>query len=143
MRKIAVDYGSKRTGIAISDPLDITVYGLETIKNEGSDRKLLARLAEIVEEYEVKLIILGMPYNENGTFSERTELTKKFLHKLKCKFNNVIIKEQDERYTSLWAEEEMRILNVKKGKKKEIIDQLAAVNILKTYIKNNENKKEE
>ena len=141
MRKMSIDYGDVRTGIALADPTGTVVYGLETITNYVNDKKILKRVEEIVEEYGVKIIVLGMPYNENGTVGERAEKTKMFMHKLKCKFNTLEIYEQDERYTSLWAETEMFNMGIKKKKKKNVIDQLAAVNILKTFIENEKNTK--
>ena len=140
MRRMSIDYGDVRTGIALADLLGITVYGLETITDYKNDKKILKRVEEIVEEYGVTDIVLGMPYNENGTSGERVEKTLAFKHKLKCKFNKLNIYEQDERYTSLWAEEEMIHLNVKKKNKKKVIDQLAAVNILKTFNDNEKNR---
>ena len=77
-------------------------------------------LEEIIKEYKVGTIVVGMPYNLKGEKTVRAEKTEKFIHKLKCKFNKLNIYEQDERYTSLWAEEEMIHLNVKKKNKKKV-----------------------
>lgn len=140
MRIMCIDYGDVRTGIAMTDPMEITTYGLETITNYTSDKKILRRIEEIVNEYKVEVIVLGMPYNENGTLSDRTVKTKEFMHKLKCKFNTIGIYEQDERYTSIWAEDQMRVLNVKKKNKKKVIDQLAAVTILRAFLKEQRDK---
>ena len=75
MRILGIDYGDARTGIAITDALNITVQGLETIHNQGSDRVILRRLDEILEQYEFDTIVIGKPINMNGTPSERTEIT--------------------------------------------------------------------
>ena len=91
MRILGIDYGDARTGIAITDALNITAQGLETIHNNGSDKMLLKRLDEILEQYEVDTIVIGKPINMNGTSSERTEITEKFIHKLKCKYNKLKI----------------------------------------------------
>ena len=85
MRILGIDYGEARVGVAITDALNITVQGLETIQRNHSDRIVLKRLDEILEEYEVDTIVVGLPLNMNGTISERAEITKKFIHKLKCK----------------------------------------------------------
>jgi len=66
LRKLGIDYGDARVGIAITDPLCITAQGLETIDYNGNDKMLLKRLDEIFEQYEVDTIVVGMPYNMNG-----------------------------------------------------------------------------
>ena len=71
MRILGIDYGEARVGIAITDQLNITVQGLETIQRNGSDKVILRRLDEIFEKYEVDTIVVGMPLNMNGTMSER------------------------------------------------------------------------
>ncbi len=139
MRKMAIDYGDARIGIALTDPLELTAYGLETIESTN-DKKTLKRIEEIVLEYNVEMLILGMPYNVDGTSGFRVEKTEKFLHKLKCKFNNLIIEIQDERYSSIEADNIMERVQVKSKDKKKLRDQLAAVNILETYNSNNNNK---
>ena len=83
MRILGIDYGDARTGIAITDALNITAQGLETIHNEGSDKTILKRLDEILQQYEIDTLVVGKPINMNGTPSERTEKTEKFIHKLK------------------------------------------------------------
>ena len=72
MRIIGIDYGDARTGIAITDALNITAQGLETINNKGSDKVILKRLDEIFEQYEIDTIVVGKPINMNGTNSKRT-----------------------------------------------------------------------
>ena len=85
MRKLGIDYGDSRVGLAITDLLGITVQGLETIHYNGNDKILLKRLDEILNEYEIDTIVVGMPFNMNGTSSTRVEVTNQFIHKLKCK----------------------------------------------------------
>jgi putative Holliday junction resolvase len=139
MRKLGIDYGEARVGIAITDPLEITVQGLETIYHKGNDKVLLKRLDEIIEKYEIDTIVLGMPINMNGTKSSRSEITETFLHKLKCKYNRIKIDTMDERLTTVQAHKTMNDLNVNKFKKRGIVDTLSAEYILETYI--NKNKK--
>ena len=91
MRILWIDYGQARVGVAITDPLNITAQGLETIQRNNSDKIVLKRLDEILEQYEVGTIVVGNPLNMNGTMSERAEITKKFIHKLKCKYNKMKI----------------------------------------------------
>ena len=134
MRKLGIDYGDARTGIAITDPLNITVQGLETIKNNGSDKVILKRLDELLEQYEIDTLVVGKPINMNGTESERTIKTEQFIHKLKCKYNKIKIETVDERLTTVAAQRTMNFLDVNKNKKKNIVDTISAVYILETYI---------
>ena len=99
-RILGIDYGDARTGISITDALNITAQGLETINNKGSDKVILKRLDELFSIYEVDTIVIGRPINMNGTESERTEITDKFIHKLKCKYNTLKIETIDERLTT-------------------------------------------
>ena len=134
MRILGIDYGEARVGIAITDQLNITVQGLETIQRNGSDKVILRRLDEIFEKYEVDTIVVGMPLNMNGTMSERAKITEQFVHKLKCKYNKMEIHTIDERLTTVEAHKTMNFLEVNKNKKKNIVDTISAVYILETYI---------
>ena len=134
MRILGIDYGDARTGIAITDALNITVQGLETIHNQGSDRVILRRLDEILEQYEVDTIVIGKPINMNGTPSERTAITEKFIHKIKCRYNKLKIETVDERLTTVAAHKTMNFLDVGKNKKRNIVDTISAVYILETYL---------
>lgn len=134
MRILALDYGDARVGVAITDPLGITAQGLETIHHEGNDKRILKRLDEILETYEVDTIVVGMPKNLHGEKTVRAEVTEKFIHKLKCKYNKLTIAEVDERLTTVAAHKTMQTLGVNKHKKKEIVDTIAAVYILETYM---------
>lgn len=134
MRILGIDYGDARTGIAITDALNITVQGLETIFNKSSDKIILKRIDEILEEYEIDTIVVGIPINMDGTKSKRTEQTEKFLHKLKCKYNKLKIETIDERLTTVAAHKTMNFLDINKNKKKNIVDTISAVYILETYL---------
>ncbi len=134
MRKLGIDYGDARVGLAITDELDITVQGLETIHHKGNDKIVLKRLEEILNKYKIDTIVIGLPINMNGTKSERVEITEKFIHKLKCKFNTVKIVEVDERLTTVAAHRTMNYLNINKNEKRNIVDTISAVYILETYM---------
>ena len=121
-------------GLAITDLLCITAQGLETIDFKGNDKFLLKRLDEIFNEYEVDTIVVGMPYNMNGSSSFRVEKTEKFIHKLKCKYNKMKIETVDERLTTVEAHRTMNILEINKKKKKMLVDTISAVYILEKYI---------
>ena len=134
MRMLGIDYGEARVGIAITDELNITVQGLETIQRNGSDKVILRRLDEIFEKYKVGTIVVGMPLNMDGTMSERAKITEEFIHKLKCKYNKIKIETIDERLTTVEAHRTMNFLDVKKNKKRNIVDTISAVYILETYL---------
>lgn len=134
MRILGIDYGDARTGIAMTDALNITAQGLETIHNEGSDKLILRRLDEIIKQYNIDIIVVGRPINMNGTSSERTEKTEQFIHKLKCKYNKIKIETIDERLTTVAAHKTMNLLDINKNKKRNIVDTISAVYILETYL---------
>lgn len=134
MRKLGIDYGDARVGLAITDELGITVQGLETIHHKGNDKILLKRLEEIFNKFQIDTIVVGLPINMDGTKSERVEVTEKFIHKLKCKFNKMRIEEVDERLTTVAAHRTMNYLNIDKNEKKNIVDTISAVYILETYM---------
>lgn len=134
MRILGIDYGEARVGVAITDALNITAQGLETIQRNGSDKVVLRRLDEILESYEVETIVVGMPFHMNGTLSERAKVTKGFIHKLKCKYNKMKIETIDERLTTVEAHKTMNFLDVNKNKKRNIVDTISAVYILETYL---------
>ena len=134
MRTLGIDYGEARTGFAITDALNITVQGLETVKNEGNDKILLKKIDEFLIKYEIDTIVIGMPFNMDGSESKRMELTKKFMHKLKCKYNKLKIDYIDERLTTVAAHKTMNFLDLNKHKKRNIVDTISAVYILETYL---------
>ena len=92
---------------------------------------------EIIEKYEVDTIVLGMPLNLKGEETARAEITKKFFHKLKCKYPKLNIKIVDERLTTVQAHKTMNELKIKNIEKKNIVDILSAVYILETYMNKN------
>ena len=134
MRILGIDYGDARVGIAITDELNITVQGLETIQRNGSDKIVLRRLDEILEKHDVDTIVVGMPLNMNGTISDRAKITQEFIHKLKCKYNKLKIDWIDERLTTVEAHKTMNFLDINKNKKRNIVDTISAVYILETYL---------
>lgn len=112
----------------------ITAQGLETIHHNGNDKVVLRRLEEIMNQYEVDTIAIGMPYNMDGSSSERIEITKEFIHKLNCKFNKIKVVGIDERLTTVAAHKTMNFLDVNKHKKRNIVDTISAVYILEIYL---------
>ena len=136
MRALGIDYGDARVGIAITDPLGYTAQGLETIHHQGNDKIVLKRLEEILAEYnnEIDTFAIGMPLNMDGTKTERVDVTNKFIHKLKCKFNKVTIETIDERLTTVAAHRAMLEADLSRNKRKKIVDKIAATYILQGYL---------
>ena len=90
-RILGIDYGTVRTGVAITDELGITAQGLGTITSNGNDKIILKRLAEIVEQYNIETFVVGNPLNMDGSKSQRSIETDNFIHKLKYRFNKIFI----------------------------------------------------
>lgn len=131
-RIMGLDIGDKTIGVAISDLLGFTAQGLTTIRRE-SNVKDYAALEEIMEEYNIKKVVVGLPKNMNGTIGPQGEKTIKFATKLKNKYNIEIIY-QDERLTTVSAERVLIEGNVRREKRKNVIDKVAATFILQSYL---------
>ena len=136
MRTLGIDYGDARVGIAVTDALGITAQGLETITYNGNDKKVLAKIDDIINTYEISTIVIGMPLNMDGSKTERAQKTEQFIHKLKCKYNKIKIETVDERLTTVAAHKTMNFLDINKHKKRNIVDTISAVYILEVYINN-------
>ena len=134
MRILGIDYGDSRCGFAITDLLNITAQGLETLNYDGNDKMILKKIDEYMEKYEIETIVVGMPFLLNGDKAERATKTEKFIHKLKCKYNKITIDWIDERLTTVAAHKTMNFLDINKRKKKNIVDTISAVYILETYL---------
>lgn len=135
MRVMGLDYGSKTVGVAISDPLGITAQGIETIerKEENKLRKTLARIEELVKEYEVEKIVLGFPKNMNNTIGERAEKSLELKAMLERRIGIEVIM-WDERLTTVEAERTLIESNVRRENRKKYVDKIAAVFILQGYL---------
>ena len=135
MRLMGLDYGSKTVGVALSDPLFMTAEPLETIvrKEENKLRRTLARIAEIVREYEVTEIVLGNPLYLSGDESERSAVTRAF-KELVEKRTGLAVSLFDERLTTVEADEALREMGVRAKDRKQYVDQVAACLILKDYM---------
>lgn len=135
MRVLGLDYGSKTVGVAISDPLGFTAQGLETIERpkENKLRKTLARIDQIIEEYNVEKIVLGYPLNMNNTEGPRAEATREFQAMLE-KRTGLQVELQDERLTTVSAERVLMESGVRRENRKAVIDKIAAAMILQTWL---------
>ena len=132
---MGLDFGSKTVGVAVSDSLLLTAQGLEIIRRneENKLRRTLARIEELIEEYEVEEIVLGMPKNMNATEGLRVELTLEFKEKLERR-TGLPVHTWDERLTTVAADKAMMEAGVRRENRKDYVDMIAAVLILQGYL---------
>ena len=135
MRIMGLDFGSKTVGVAVSDSLLVTAQGLEIIRREKEEklRRTLARIEELIVEYEVEEIVLGLPKNMNATEGERVELTAQFREKLERRTGLPVIM-WDERLTTVAADKAMIEAGIRREKRKDYVDKIAASLILQGYL---------
>ena len=131
-RIMGLDVGDKTIGVAISDLLGLTAQGLTTVRRESKVKDFDA-LEEIINEYEIKKVVVGFPKNMNGSVGPQGEKTIKFARKLQNKFNVEIIY-QDERLSTMAAERMLIAGDVRREKRKTVIDKVAASIILQGYL---------
>ena len=135
MRIMGLDYGSKTVGVAVSDPLGLTAQGIETIcrKEENKLRKTLARIEELVKEYEVEKIVLGLPKHMNNDLGERAEKSLEFQEMLMRRTGLEVVM-WDERLSTASAERTLIESQVRREDRKKYVDKIAAVFILQGYL---------
>lgn len=135
MRLMGLDYGSKTVGVAVSDPLGLTAQGVETVwrKQENKLRQTLARIEELISEYQVERIVLGYPKNMNNTIGERAVKSREFKEKLEKRTGLPVVM-WDERLTTAEAERTLMETGVRRENRKQYLDQMAAVLILQGYL---------
>ena len=135
MRIMGLDYGSKTVGVAMSDPLGITAQAVETIwrKDENKLRKTCARIEELISEYEVERIVLGLPKHMNNDLGERAQKALAFGEMVKRRTGLEVVM-WDERLTTVEAERTLIENNVRRENRKQYIDTSAAVFILQGYL---------
>jgi putative Holliday junction resolvase len=135
MRIMGLDYGSKTVGVAVCDPLGITAQAVETItrKDENKLRKTLARIEELIDEYQIERIVLGYPKNMNNTLGERALKTEELKASLERRTGLPVVL-WDERLTTVAAERVLMESGVRREHRKESVDQIAAAMILQGYL---------
>lgn len=135
MRIMGLDFGSKTVGVAISDALLLTAQGVEIIRRQEENklRRTLARIEELIVEYEVEEIVLGLPMNMNATEGERAVLTQEFKDKLERR-TGLPVMLWDERLTTVAADKAMMEAGIRREHRKEHVDKIAAVFILQGYL---------
>ena len=132
MRIMALDVGSRTIGIACSDALLLTAQGIETIRRTSLEKDF-NRLRELISEYEVHELVVGMPKNMNGTKGDRAEKTEEFVEKMKAVID-LPVTFWDERLSTVMAERQLIAADVSRKKRKGVIDKMAAVVILQGYL---------
>lgn len=135
MRIMGLDFGSKTVGVAISDPLLVTAQGKEIIRRERESklRQTYARIEELITEYEVDTIVLGYPKNMDGSEGDRIQKTMEFKEGIERRTGlNVVT--WDERLTTVAADRYMMEAGIRREKRKDYVDEIAAVFILQGYL---------
>lgn len=144
MRILGLDYGSKTVGVAVSDPLGFTAQGVEIIrrKSENKMRQTLARIEELIAQYQVEEIVLGLPKNMNNTLGDRAEKSLELKETLERRTGLPVVM-WDERLTTVSANCVLMETGVRRENRKEHVDEIAAVFILQGYLDYLANKNEE
>ena len=142
MRIIGLDFGSKTVGVAVSDELLITAQGIEIVrrKSENKLRQTLARIEELIKEYNVEKIVLGFPKNMNNSEGERCEKTLEFKEMLEWR-TGLTVELWDERLTTVAADNLMMEAGIRRENRKEYVDQIAASFIIQGYLDYLQNEK--
>ena len=133
MRIMGLDLGEKTIGVALSDPFGWTAQGLEIIRRKGQPKQELIRLREIIEQYEVEKIVVGLPKNMNGTTGPQAEKALEYAQYLKRKLG-LLVETWDERLSTVAAEKILLSADVSRAKRKKVIDKMAAAVILQGYL---------
>ena len=144
MRILGLDYGSKTVGVAVSDPLGFTAQGVEIIrrKSENKMRQTLARIEQLIAQYQVEEIVLGLPKNMNNTLGDRAEKSLELKETLERRTGLPVVM-WDERLTTVSANRVLMETGVRRENRKEHVDEIAAVFILQGYLDYLANKNEE
>ncbi|AFM42338.1 RNAse H-fold protein YqgF [Desulfosporosinus acidiphilus SJ4] len=130
MRIMGLDFGSKTIGVAVSDELFYTAQGVKTIRRSKSE---IEELGMLIQEYGISEIVIGYPKNMNGTLGPRCALTDEFIERLSSEFG-LPVERWDERLSTVAAQRTLLEADVSRGKRKQVIDKMAAVFILQGYL---------
>jgi len=129
-RIMALDAGDKRIGVALSDPLGITAQGLKVLENTP---EIFTEIANLCQEFDVERVVLGLPKNMNNTLGPRAEWTMKFAKKI-AESTGLPVDLEDERLTTVAANRVMLDADISRGKRRKVVDKMAAVLILQNYL---------
>ncbi len=130
-RLLAIDYGARRVGLALSDPLKMIASPYRTIINKNNTI-LIEEIERVIAAEDVELTIIGLPLGMAGQKTEQTKKVEKFVDKLTDR--GIIIKYEDERWSSVAAKRSMKEQNIKSGYNKDLVDQTAAAIFLQQYL---------
>ncbi|MEG1523607.1 MAG: Holliday junction resolvase RuvX [Clostridia bacterium] len=132
-RVMAFDIGDKRIGIAVSDPLGITAQGIETYSRNGDLDQDIDYLIALADQYRPVRLVFGMPRNMNGSYGMQAEITKTFVEELLKKWDGEY-DYYDERLTTMSAQRVLLEADMRRDKRKNVVDKIAAVIILQSYM---------
>ena len=132
MRIMALDVGSKRIGVALSDPLKITAQGLQTFQRTTLEEDIKG-LWQLIDEHEVSQLVVGLPKNMDGSIGFKAEEVQQFIADLTA-VRKIEVIWIDERLTTVSAERVLLEADVSRAKRKKVIDKMAAVVILQSYL---------
>jgi putative Holliday junction resolvase len=134
MRVLGLDVGTKTVGVALSDEFGWTAQGLTTLKiNEEKNEFGFDEIGQLIKEYQVETVVIGLPKNMNGTIGPRAEASKQYASEIENKFAVPTVL-WDERLTTIAAERVLLEADVSRKKRKKVIDKMAAVMILQGYL---------
>ncbi|TCT27076.1 putative Holliday junction resolvase [Melghiribacillus thermohalophilus] len=133
MKILGLDVGEKTIGVAVSDAFGWTAQGIKTIKWDGMFKTVEDELKNLIHEYQIEKIVVGLPKNMNGTIGERGTACQQFAAKLQDTFN-IKVELWDERLTTMAAERVLLSADMSRAKRKKVIDKMAAVIILQSYL---------
>lgn len=136
MKIMSIDYGDVRTGVALSDAMGM-LASPHTVIKESYQPKLVTKLLEIIDEYNIQTVVIGLPRNMDGTYGYRCDECKTLGNALKEKNSNLNIVYEDERLTTVMAHNVLSDNNVRGKKRKNTVDAVSAVMILQSYLDKN------
>ena len=136
MRAMSLDVGTKTIGIATSDLMWMIANGVETIRRTSVERDF-TRISELIKEHDVSTLVVGYPKNMNGSIGERAQICEAFAEELRNRFPACKVVLWDERLSTVAAEKVLVDADMRRNKRKKIIDMMAAVVILQNYLDSN------
>lgn len=140
MRSMSLDVGTRTIGVAASDLTGLIANGVETIRRTSEERDL-QRLGELIAEYEVKTMVVGYPKNMNGSVGERAQSCEAFANIVGARFPQLKMVMWDERLSTVAAEKVLIDADLRRSKRKKVIDMMAAVVILQNYLDSPQSKR--
>jgi putative holliday junction resolvase len=132
VRILGLDVGSKRIGVAVSDELGFTAQGKETLISKGLDADV-ERIAQLVRDYGISEVVVGMPYNMNGTEGPQAQKVRAMMQRISEAIDAPVV-EWDERLSTAAADRALLEADMSRAKRRKVVDKIAAVLILQGYL---------